>query len=67
MGRILGQLLWKTPKDDAFVVFVADGDSGSCELLAFVSEAGKECPDVSSLLLVMNSSLTFSHRSLTVL
>ena len=49
MGCVLGQLLWKTPKDDVFVVFVGDGDSGRCELLAFVSEAGKECPDVSSL------------------
>ena len=27
----------------------AAGDSSSCELLAFISEAGKECPDVSSL------------------
>jgi len=48
VGRELGQILRDTSKDGAFIVLGADGDAGSCELLALVHEVGEECLDVST-------------------
>ena len=49
VGCMSGQLVRDTLQDCALIVLVADGDSSSCKFLAFVSETGEECLDISAL------------------